>query len=166
MTVLDCAMVQTFCKNYFNRSISDSIKDLLLAHIIKCKICQKHFKKYAKEIAVDFDIKKDAANFIKNSKSSIRCSKTKEVFIDVYGQAELDKTKVSWEYYADTFDLPKLMNLQCVNEFSNEEKFEVDPTDQNAIDCYVEYGKYITKKMCKNIDLLEKCFDMEVKKDA
>lgn len=160
MAELSCAMVQSFAKGIINRTVSDTIMDIILAHVLQCKECKKHFKMIAKDMGLKFDVKRDAAAFI-NNKPEARTPKTRAIFIEMYGEDELEKLQPTWSYYADTFDLQKLMNLKCVNDFT-QEKFEVE-NDPKDIECFAEFGRYITKKLCADVDKLEDCYKLEVK---
>ena len=161
---INCASIQILVKSFFNKSMNDSIKDIVLFHIIKCKDCQKHYKKYAKEIGLDFDIKKESALYIHEHKNNpARCSRTKEAFIDKFGEDKLDDYEFNWEYYAQKMDLKKLMNLKCVNDFT-QESFEVDESDPMCIDAFADFGRYMTTRFCKIVDSLERCYNMEINK--
>lgn len=160
MAELSCAMVQSFDKGLINKTISNTIMDLLLSHILRCKDCRKHFIAKAKDMGLTkFNIKQEAANFI-NTKKETDCPKTRAVFIEMYGEKMLENMKPTWTYYAETHDLSKTMNLKCVYDFT-QEQFEVDDKNVKEIEAFVEFGRYITAKLCKDIDLLERCYNME-----
>ena len=157
---IECNSIQILTKSYFNKSMSPSIKDVVLSHIMNCKECQKFYKKYAKDIGLEFDVKKDSAVFILEGKT---CERTKKEFDKKYGEDEIKDYELNWEYYAHKLDLKKLMNLKCVNDFT-QETFEVDETDPMCIEAYTAFGRFVTMELCKKVDSLERCYNMEIKK--
>ena len=62
-----------------------------------------------------------------------------------------------WTHAAKCYDVEELMNVRAFREFS----IEYDPKyDSGNVDMG-EFYKFMTKKICQKIDLLERCLDKE-----
>ena len=158
--MLQCNLVKTFARRYFERRLSVRVEDLILAHLLKCIDCRRAYKDFAKTLNINFNLKEAVSNFIVNHPDAREHKYCKHLFIAKFGQEVYDKLKPNYTYYAETYDVEELKKVQSAFDIMKE-KYEFKNDDEQYIEALAEFAKYMTVKMCKNVDLLERCLKCE-----
>ena len=158
--MLQCHLVKTFARRYFERRLSVMVEDLILAHLLKCIDCRRAYKDFAKALSINFNLKEAVSNFIVNHPDEREHKYCKHLFIAKFGQEVYDKLKPNYTYYAETYDVEELKKVQSAFDIMKE-KYEFKNDDEQYIEALAEFAKYMTVKMCKNVDLLERCLKCE-----
>lgn len=155
---LNCPMVRTFARMYFEGKTAASVTDMLLAHLLKCVECRKLYKELAKrEFNIEFDALKAAQNFISQNPREADHKYIRKVLITRYGEEVYYGSRKNFEYAAETYNLDILKRVKSVKDIF-EEKYELS---EDNVEQIIEFNKYLAKKICKNIDLLERCLKCE-----
>ena len=105
--MLQCNLVKTFARRYFERRLSVRVEDLILAHLLKCIDCRRAYKDFAKTLNINFNLKEAVSNFIVNHPDAREHKYCKHLFIDKFGQEVYDELKPNYTYYAETYDVEK-----------------------------------------------------------
>ena len=158
--MLQCNLVKTFARRYFERRLSARVEDLILAHLLKCIDCRRAYKDFAQTLNINFNLKEAVSNFIVNHPDAREHKYCKHLFIAKFGQEVYDELKPNYTYYAETYDVEKLKKVQSAFDIMKE-KYEFKKDDEQYIEALAEFAKYMTVKMCKNVDLLERCLKCE-----
>ena len=158
--MLQCNLVKTFARRYFERRLSVRVEDLILAHLLKCIDCRRAYKDFAQTLNINFNLKEAVSNFIVNHPDEREHKYCKHLFIAKFGQEVYDELKPNYTYYAETYDVEELKKVQSVFDIMKE-KYEFKNDDEQYIEALAEFAKYMTVKMCKNVDLLERCLKCE-----
>nr|DAH13579.1 MAG TPA: anti-sigma factor [Caudoviricetes sp.] len=158
--MLQCNLVKTFARRYFERRLSVRVEDLILAHLLKCIDCRRAYKDFAQTLNMNFNLKEAVSNFIVNHPDARDHKYCKQLFIAKFGQEVYNELKPSYTYYAETYDVENLKKVQGAFDIMKE-KYEFKNDDEQYIEALAEFAKYMTVKMCKNVDLLERCLKCE-----
>lgn len=158
--MLQCNLVKTFARRYFERRLSVRVEDLILAHLLKCIDCRRTYKDFARTLNISFNLKEAVSNFIVNHPDVREHKYCKHLFIAKFGQEVYDELKPNYTYYAETYDVEELKKVQSAFDIMKE-KYEFKNDDEQYIEALAEFAKYMTVKMCKNVDLLERCLKCE-----
>ena len=143
---------------YFEGKTALSVTDMLLAHLLKCVECRKIYKEFAKrELNIEFDALKAAQNFISQHPREADHKYIRKVLITRYSEEVYYGSRKNFEYAAETYNLDILKKVKSVKDMFKE-KYEL--TEDN-VEQVIEFNKYLAKKICKNIDLLERCLKCE-----
>ena len=155
---LNCPMVRTFTRMYFENKTAASVTDMLLAHLLKCVDCRRIYKEFAKkEFNIEFNALKAARNFISQNPRETDHKYIRKVLITRYGEEAYYGSVRNFEYAAETYNLDILKRVKSVKDIF-EEKYKLE---EDNVEQIVEFNKYLAKKICKNIDLLERCLGCE-----
>ena len=155
---LNCPMVRTFTRMYFENKTAASVTDMLLAHLLKCVDCRRIYKEFAKkEFNIEFNALKAARNFISQNPREADHKYIRKVLITRYGEEAYYGSVRNFEYAAETYNLDILKKVKSVKDMFKE-KYELA---EDNVEQVVEFNKYLAKKICKNIDLLERCLRCE-----
>lgn len=157
---LQCNLVRTFARRYFERKMSTRVEDLILAHLLKCIDCRRAYKDFAQTLNIKFNLKEAVSNFIVNHPDERDHKYCKDLFISKFGQEVYDELKPSYTYYAETYDVEKLKKVQSAFDIM-QEKYEFQKDDEQYIERLAEFAKYMTVEICKKVDLLERCLQCE-----
>lgn len=158
--MLQCNLVKTFARRYFERRLSVRVEDLILAHLLKCIDCRSAYKDFAKTLNINFNLKEAVSNFIVNHPDAREHKYCKHLFISKFGQEVYDELKPNYTYYAETYDVEKLKKVQSAFDIMKE-KYEFKNDDEQYIEALAEFAKYMTVEVCKKVDLLERCLKCE-----
>lgn len=158
--MLQCNLVRTFARRYFERKISTRVEDLILAHLLKCIDCRRAYKDFAKTLDIKFNLKDAVSNFIVSHPDERDHKYCKGLFIDKFGQEAYNELKPSYTYYAETYDVEKLKKVQGALDIMTE-GYEYQKEDEQYIESLAEFGKYMMVEVCKKVDLLERCLKCE-----
>ena len=155
---LNCPMVRTFIRMYFENKTAASVTDMLLAHLLKCVDCRRIYKEFAKrEFNIEFNALKAAQNFISQNPREADHKYIRKVLITRYGEEVYYGSRKDFEYAAETYNLDILKKVKSVKDMFKE-KYELE---EDNVEQIIEFNKYLAKKICKNIDLLERCLKCE-----
>ena len=155
---LNCPMVRTFTRMYFENKTAASVTHMLLAHLLKCVDCRRIYKEFAKkEFNIEFNALKAARNFISQNPRETDHKYIRKVLITRYGEEAYYGSVRNFEYAAETYNLDILKRVKSVKDMF-EEKYKLE---EDNVEQIVEFSKYLAKKICKNIDLLERCLKCE-----
>lgn len=158
--MLQCNLVRTFTRRYFERKMSARVEDLILAHLLRCIDCRRVYKDFAQTLNIKFNLKEAVSNFIISNPDERDHKYCKQLFIDKFGQEVYDELEPSYAYYAETYDVEKLKKVQSAFDIMKE-KYEFQKNDEQYIERLAEFAKYITVEVCKKVDLLERCLKCE-----
>ena len=155
---LNCPMVRTFTRMYFENKTAASVTDMLLAHLLKCVDCRRIYKEFAKkEFNIEFNALKAARNFISQNPREADHKYIRKVLITRYGEEAYDGSVTNFEYAAETYNLDILKKVKSVKDMFKE-KYELA---EDNVEQVIEFNKYLAKKICRNIDLLYRCLKCE-----
>ena len=148
-----CIKNYNLAKDFFKDNLSIKEKDKIFAHLLQCKNCLKSYKFYSKAVlSENFSVTEQAVNF---------CNANLEVRLQTRNL--LKKTKVKglytinnkYESIAKEFKLSKLKDIEAVSQL-----FLGDETIESIKDpeLLLKFTKYLCYNICKEIDLLERCY--------
>ena len=158
--MLQCNLVKTFARRYFERKLSVRVEDLILAHLLKCIDCRRAYKDFAQTLNINFNLKGAVSNFIVNHPDARDHKYCKSLFIAKFGQEVYDELKPNYTYYAETYDVEHLKKVQSALDIMKEQ-YEFKKDDEQYIEALAEFAKYMTVEVCKKVDLLERCLNCE-----
>ena len=158
--MLQCNLVKTFARRYFERKLSVRVEDLILAHLLKCIDCRRAYKDFAQTLNINFNLKGAVSNFIVNHPDARDHKYCKQLFIAKFGQEVYDELKPNYTYYAETYDVEHLRKVQSTLDIMKEQ-YEFKKDDEQYIEALAEFAKYMTVEVCKKVDLLERCLKCE-----
>ena len=158
--MLQCNLVKTFARRYFERRLSVRVEDLILTHLLKCIDCRRAYKDFAQTLNINFNLKGAVSNFIVNHPDARDHKYCKQLFISKFGQEVYDELKPSYTYYAETYDVEHLRKVQSALDIMKEQ-YEFKKDDEQYIEALAEFAKYMTVEVCKKVDLLERCLKCE-----
>ena len=158
--MLQCNLVKTFARRYFERKLSVRVEDLILAHLLKCIDCRRAYKDFAQTLNINFNLKGAVSNFIVNHPDARDHKYCKQLFIAKFGQEVYDELKPNYTYYAETYDVEHLKKVQSAFDIMKEQ-YEFKKDDEQYIEALAEFAKYMTVEVCKKVDLLERCLKCE-----
>lgn len=148
-----CVKNYNLVKDFFKDNLSIKEKDKIFAHLFQCKNCFKRYKFYSKVVLNEnSSVTEQAINF---------CNANPEVRLQT--RSLLKKTKVKglytinnkYESMAKEFKLSKLKDVEAVSQL-----FLGDETIESIKDpeLLLEFTKRLCYNICKEIDLLERCY--------
>ena len=158
--MLQCNLVKTFARRYFERKLSVRVEDLILTHLLKCIDCRRAYKDFAQTLNIKFNLKEAVSNFIVNHPDARDHKYCKQLFIAKFGQEVYDELKPNYTYYAETYDVEHLKKVQSALDIMKEQ-YEFEKDDEQYIEALAEFAKYMTVEVCKKVDLLERCLKCE-----
>lgn len=165
---ISCEQCKERVKEFFNKELTPEVYELCLIHMVGCDDCNKFYTKYAKEKGFSFDLAKRLIKW-SNKRDGLVSPRTPNRIKELQNKTKKSGTFTSsctkdrWTRAAIRYDVGELMHVQAFRDFA----IEYDPEHDSGNTDFGEFYKFITKKICQKIDLLERCLDMEVSnKDA
>lgn len=165
MEQINCNMCKTFAKQYFNNTISATVKDYVLLHLLTCRDCLVQYKIKAKEFGIEFDLMYEACEFV-NSKQAKFKHKTRDKLIQMGFQKEIEGFSHKWTRIAEKFELDKLSQLKCFSDLTQEDFTTSTDTIEEDTEAINLFARYMAKKFAKDVDLLEKCYSITGEEDT
>lgn len=161
MVDICCNMICTFVSGYFERSVNDTIKSHILKHLLTCKDCRNKYTTYASKNKKTFDLKEECITLLKSGKMPDRNKELlRETFQNEYPDVDISDCRIHFSYLANTYNLEALKKIKSVNDML-QERFDI--SDEVLIARVAEFGKYLTKKMCEELDMLENCYAKDIR---
>lgn len=152
----DCSLVYSFRKKFFAGDIPPKIEDMLIAHLLRCKECNKKYIDYAETIGVhNFNIQRYALRFFKKY-GHRETSNVKDWLIETRDKKLEEALSQKWTQAAKEFDINQLMNMKAFRDLSQE---YASPTGED----YTDFYQHLALKFAKRIDFLELCLFKEYK---
>lgn len=158
---ISCEQCRERVKEFFNKELSPEVYEMCLIHMVGCDSCHKLYVKYAKEKGYSFDLAKRLIKW-SNKRDGLVSPRTPNRLLELKEKKKNANTKTShskdrWTHAAKQYDIEELMNVQAFRDFAVEydPKYDKGDTDMG------EFYKFMTKKICQRIDLLERCLDKE-----
>ena len=148
-----CVKNYNLTKDFFKDNLSIKEKDKIFAHLLQCQNCLKSYKFYSKAVLNEnFSVTEQAINF---------CNANLEARLQTRGLLREQKIKGlytidnKYESIAKEFKLSKLKDVEAVSQL-----FLGDETIESIKDpeLLLEFTKHLCYNICKEIDLLEKCY--------
>lgn len=150
----ECIKNFNLAKDFFKGKLTTEEKDNIFAHLFKCQSCLKSYKFYLRAIRnEDFNLTKEAIDFC-NSNLENNKLKTRKILkkLKTTGLYTLDN---KYECIAKEFRLSKLKDVEAVSQlFLGDETID-SIKDQELL---LEFTKHLCYNICKDIDLLERCY--------
>ena len=160
-TRLDCNTTVKFAQMYFNGSISYSIKDCVLEHLLVCQKCYTEYRKIAKELGLSFNLRNEAIQFAKDARVKNFNRLTKKTLEELGFANDIKCAINEWSAAADNFNLTKLMNLKAFSDFASEDfTVKLDNWDDD-IESIHNFTKWFAKRIANAVDFLEHCYTLE-----
>ena len=150
----ECIKNFNLAKDFFKGKLTIKEKDDIFAHLFKCQSCLKSYKFYLRAIRnEDFNLTKEAIDFCNSNLENDKL-KTRKILkkLKTAGLYTLDN---KYECIAKEFRLSKLKDVEAVSQlFLGDETIE-SIKDQELL---LEFTKHLCYNICKDIDLLERCY--------
>ena len=150
----ECIKNYNLAKDFFKGRLITEEKDNIFAHLLKCQNCLKSYKFYLKATRnEDFNLTKEAIDFCNLNLENDKL-KTRKILkkLKTTGLYTLDN---KYECIAKEFKLSKLKDVEAVSQlFLGDETIE-SIKDQELL---LEFTKHLCYNICKDIDLLERCY--------
>ena len=150
----ECIKNFNLAKDFFKGKLTIKEKDDIFAHLFKCQSCLKSYKFYLRAIRnEDFNLTKEAIDFCNSNLENDKL-KTRKILkkLKTTGLYTLDN---KYECIAKEFRLSKLKDVEAVSQlFLGDETIE-SIKDQELL---LEFAKHLCYNICKDIDLLERCY--------
>lgn len=150
----ECIKNYNLAKGFFKGKLTTEEKDSIFAHLLKCQNCLKSYKFYLKATRnEDFNLTKEAIDFCNLNLENDKL-KTRKILkkLKTAGLYTLDN---KYECIAKEFRLSKLKDVKAVSQlFLGDETIE-SIKDQELL---LEFTKHLCYNICKDIDLLERCY--------
>ena len=150
----ECIKNYNLAKDFFKGKLTTEEKDNIFAHLLKCQNCLKSYKFYLRATRnEDFNLIKEAIDFCNLNLENDKL-KTRKILkkLKTAGLYTLDN---KYECIAKEFRLSKLKDVEAVSQlFLSDETIE-SIKDQELL---LEFTKYLCYNICKDIDLLERCY--------
>ena len=160
-TRLDCNTTVKFAQMYFNGSISYSIKDCVLEHLLVCQKCYTEYRKIAKELGVSFNLRNEAIQFAKDARVKNFNRLTKKTLEELGFANDIKCAINEWSAAANSFNLTKLMNLKAFSDFASEDfTVKLDNWDDD-MESIQNFTKWFAKRIANVVDFLEHCYALE-----
>lgn len=130
----NCSLVSSLKWAFFNTGVNKPAEKKILHHLLQCAKCRKEYERYAKEIGWgEFNAINYALKFLKDDKKVINLADVKPDTIvdDVLNEKII-----------------KVSRYKCMREIllSNEDE---------------AFQKYLMVNLAKNLELLNKCYNLE-----
>lgn len=150
----ECIKNFNLAKDFFKGKLTIKEKDDIFAHLFKCQSCLKSYKFYLRAIRnEDFNLTKEAIDFCNSNLENDKL-KTRKILkkLKTTGLYTLDN---KYECIAKEFRLSKLKDVEAVSQlFLGDETID-SIKDQELL---LEFTKHLCYNICKDIDLLERCY--------
>lgn len=150
----ECIKNFKLAKDFFKGGLTTEEKDNIFAHLLKCQNCLKSYKFYLRAIRnEDFNLTKEAIDFCNSNLENDKL-KTRKILkkLKTTGLYTLDN---KYECIAKEFRLSKLKDVEAVSQlFLGDETID-SIKDQELL---LEFTKHLCYNICKDIDLLERCY--------
>lgn len=150
----ECIKNYNLAKDFFKGKLTIKEKDDIFAHLLKCQNCLKSYKFYLRATRnEDFNLTKEAIDFCNSNLENDKL-KTRKILkkLKTTGLYTLDN---KYECIAKEFRLSKLKDVEAVSQlFLGDETIE-SIKDQELL---LEFTKHLCYNICKDIDLLERCY--------
>ena len=150
----ECIKNFNLAKDFFKGKLTIKEKDDIFAHLFKCQSCLKSYKFYLRAIRnEDFNLTEEAIDFCNSNLESDKL-KTRKILkkLKTTGLYTLDN---KYECIAKEFRLSKLKDVEAVSQlFLGDETID-SIKDQELL---LEFVKHLCYNICKDIDLLERCY--------
>ena len=150
----ECIKNYNLAKDFFKGKLTIKEKDDIFAHLFKCQSCLKSYKFYLRAIRnEDFNLTKEAIDFCNSNLENDKL-KTRKILkkLKTTGLYTLDN---KYECIAKEFRLSKLKDVEAVSQlFLGDETID-SIKDQELL---LEFTKHLCYNICKDIDLLERCY--------
>lgn len=150
----ECIKNFNLAKDFFKGKLTIKEKDDIFAHLFKCQSCLKSYKFYLRAIRnEDFNLTKEAIDFCNSNLENDKL-KTRKILkkLKTAGLYTLDN---KYECIAKEFRLSKLKDVEAVSQlFLGDETID-SIKDQELL---LEFTKHLCYNICKDIDLLERCY--------
>ena len=150
----ECIKNFNLAKDFFKGKLTIKEKDDIFAHLFKCQSCLKSYKFYLRAIRnEDFNLTKEAIDFCNSNLENDKL-KTRKILkkLKTAGLYTLDN---KYECIAKEFRLSKLKDVKAVSQlFLGDETID-SIKDQELL---LEFTKHLCYNICKDIDLLERCY--------
>ena len=160
-TRLDCNTTVKFAQMYFDGSISYSIKDCVLEHLLVCQKCYTEYRKIAKELGLSFNLRNEAIQFAKDARVKNFNRLTKKTLEELGFANDIKCAINEWSAAANSFNLTKLMNLKAFSDFASEDfTVKLDNWDDD-IESIHNFTKWFAKRIANAVDFLEHCYTLE-----
>ena len=160
-TKLDCNTTVKFAQMYFDGSISYSIKDCVLEHLLVCQKCYTEYRKIAKELGLSFNLRNEAVQFAKDARVKNFNRLTKKTLEELGFANDIKCAINEWSAAANSFNLTKLMNLKAFSDFASEDfTVKLDNWDDD-IESIHNFTKKKKKRIANVVDFLEHCYTLE-----
>lgn len=159
---LNCNFTKAFIEKYFKGSVGDIVTDYILEHLLTCKDCYREYYDYGKSIGVSFNVRETAIKYVTERAKNKKICYTRDALLRLGFEKDLELGYNQWSLAADRLDIEKLMNLRAFSEFALDKiTIRADHWDEDT-DAVYYYTKWFAKKICKDIDFLEKCLALEI----
>ena len=150
----ECIKNFNLAKDFFKGKLTTKEKDDIFAHLFKCQSCLKSYKFYLRAIRnEDFNLTREAIDFCNSNLENDKL-KTRKILkkLKTTGLYTLDN---KYECIAKEFRLSKLKDVEAVSQlFLGDETID-SIKDQELL---LEFTKHLCYNICKDIDLLERCY--------
>lgn len=150
----ECIMNYNLAEGFFNGKLTIKEKDDIFAHLLKCQNCLRSYKFYLRATRnEDFNLTKEAIDFCNSNLENDKL-KTRKILkkLKTTGLYTLDN---KYECIAKEFRLSKLKDVEAVSQlFLGDETID-SIKDQKLL---LEFTKHLCYNICKDIDLLERCY--------
>ena len=154
---INCPMCNSFVKEFFTHSISLTVRDLVIAHLLQCKECENNYALYALNIGLDkWDIKKEAKKLIMScGEHPEKCTHTREAYelLENIKVSELQRGR--YTRAVTNWNVSVLKDLQSFDDVLTAVTKTASETPMD--DNHVAFMKYEILKIAKRIDHLEEC---------
>lgn len=161
---ISCDSCKERVTEFFRKELTPEAYELCLIHMVGCDACYKFYARYAKEKGHSFDLAKRLIKF-SNERKGLVSPRTpnriqelkKKTNKKIAGTFTSSCTQDRWTRAAIRYDVGELMQVQAFRDFAIEYNSEYDSGNPD----FGEFYKFIIKKICQKIDLLERCLDKE-----
>lgn len=161
---ISCDSCKERVAEFFRKELTPEVYELCLIHMVGCDACHKFYARYAKEKGYSFDLAKRLIKF-SNERKGLASPRTPDRIQELKKKTNKKTTGIftssctqdRWTRAAIRYDVGELMQVQAFRDFA----IEYDPKYDNGNTDFGEFYKFITKKICQKIDLLERCLDKE-----
>lgn len=161
---ISCDSCRERVAEFFRKELTPEAYELCLIHMVGCDSCHKFYARYAKEKGYSFDLAKRLIKF-SNERNGLVSPRTPNRIQELKKKANKKTTGTftssciqdRWTRAAIRYDVGELMQVQAFRDFA----IEYNPKYDSGNTDFGEFYKFITKKICQKIDLLERCLDKE-----
>lgn len=149
----ECIKNYQLAKDFFKGNLDTRQMDKIFVHLLQCKECLKSYKFYSKAVNNEpFSVTEQAVIFCNNNLEKQLKTRTILKKQKISGLYNLNN---KYESIAKEFKLSKLKDVEAVSSL-----FIRDETIESIKDSelLLEFIKYLCYNICKEIDLLERCY--------